>query len=299
MESFNQLQQTLNQIEDSVQNARRYYNAVVRDFNTKIAQFPSNILANMFGFKPREFFEISAPAEREVPKVSFGARFLVIALICDHADDADNVLRTLRRFLAVMFFSFLLPRCSAARPAVGAATLVIQHFDERVTVNADGTIEVTEIIDAKFTGSWNGIYRTIPIEYTTPQGLNYTLFLEPLSITDDNAHALKYEQSRQGRYTKFKIYVPDANDATRTVIIRYRILNAIRFFDDHDELYWNVTGDEWDVPIESATAHIELPAGITGLARDRLHRCGRLARRTTRKSRQKTMSSKSQTTQPA
>jgi LemA protein len=72
VESFNQLQQTLNQIEDSVQNARRYYNAVVRDFNTKIAQFPSNILANMFGFKPREFFEIGAPAEREVPKVSFG-----------------------------------------------------------------------------------------------------------------------------------------------------------------------------------------------------------------------------------
>ncbi len=72
VESFSQLQQTLNSIEDSVQNARRYYNAVVRDFNTKIAQFPSNILAGMFNFKPREFFEISAPAEREVPKVSFG-----------------------------------------------------------------------------------------------------------------------------------------------------------------------------------------------------------------------------------
>ena len=157
-----------------------------------------------------------------------------------------------------------MPRFSPCAPAA-ARELVIQHFDERVTVNADGTIEVSEIIDAKFTGSWNGIYRTIPIEYTTPQGLNYTLFLEPLSITDDNAHALKYEQSRQGRYTKFKIYVPDANDATRTVIIRYRILDAIRFFDDHDELYWNVTGDEWDVPIESVTAHIELPAGITGL----------------------------------
>src|SRR5690242_1592310 len=73
VESFNQLQQTLNQIEDSVQNARRYYNAVVRDFNTKIAQFPSNILAGMFNFKAREFFEITAPAEREVPKVSFGS----------------------------------------------------------------------------------------------------------------------------------------------------------------------------------------------------------------------------------
>src|SRR5579862_3095266 len=72
VESFNQLQQTLNQIEDSVQNARRYYNAVVRDFNTKIAVFPSNVIAGMFNFKPREFFEISTPAEREVPKVSFG-----------------------------------------------------------------------------------------------------------------------------------------------------------------------------------------------------------------------------------
>src|SRR3984893_2891590 len=72
VESFTQLQATLNQIEDSVQNARRYYNAVVRDLNTKIAVFPSNIIAGMFNFKPREFFEISAPAEREVPKVSFG-----------------------------------------------------------------------------------------------------------------------------------------------------------------------------------------------------------------------------------
>lgn len=72
VESFNQLQQTLNQLEDNIQNARRYYNAVVRDFNTKIGVFPSNIIAGMFNFKPREFFEIGAPAERETPKVSFG-----------------------------------------------------------------------------------------------------------------------------------------------------------------------------------------------------------------------------------
>lgn len=73
VESFNQLQATLNQLEDTIQNARRYYNAVVRDLNTKIQEFPSNIVAGMFNFKPREFFEISAPAERETPKVSFGA----------------------------------------------------------------------------------------------------------------------------------------------------------------------------------------------------------------------------------
>ncbi len=71
VESFTQLQTTLSQLEDSIQNARRYYNAVVRDLNTKIAEFPSNIIANMFGFKTREFFEVAAPAERDVPKVSF------------------------------------------------------------------------------------------------------------------------------------------------------------------------------------------------------------------------------------
>jgi LemA protein len=72
VESFTSLQNSLSQIEDSIQNARRYYNAVVRDLNTKIAVFPSNIIANMFGIKGREFFEIGTPAEREVPKVSFG-----------------------------------------------------------------------------------------------------------------------------------------------------------------------------------------------------------------------------------
>jgi LemA protein len=71
IESFTSLQNTLSQIEETVQNARRYYNAVVRDLNTKIQQFPTNILAGMLGFKPREFFEVTATAEREAPKVSF------------------------------------------------------------------------------------------------------------------------------------------------------------------------------------------------------------------------------------
>jgi LemA protein len=69
-ENFGQLQATLAAIEEAVQNARRYYNAVVRDLNTRIQQFPSNMVAGMFGFSPREFFEIP-DAEREVPKVKF------------------------------------------------------------------------------------------------------------------------------------------------------------------------------------------------------------------------------------
>jgi hypothetical protein len=165
-----------------------------------------------------------------------------------------------RRCLIVCLFLL-----AAAIPAV-ARQIVIRHFDEQVKVQPDGTIEVSEIIEAQFIGAnWHGIYRLIPVEYTTPQGLNYTLFLDLLSVTDDDARPLKYERSRQGRYTKFKIFVPDADDSTRTVILRYRVLDALRFFDDRDELYWNVTGDDWDVPIESASAHIELPSGVTGL----------------------------------
>lgn len=69
-ENFGQLQNTLSDIEDHIQNARRYYNAVVRDLNTRIAQFPSNLIAGPFNFKPRSFFEI-AEAERAAPRVSF------------------------------------------------------------------------------------------------------------------------------------------------------------------------------------------------------------------------------------
>src|ERR1700732_126805 len=71
IESFTSLQNSLSQIEDTVQNARRYYTAVFRDLKTKIHQFPADISPNKRGFKPREFFEVSAPAEREAPKVSF------------------------------------------------------------------------------------------------------------------------------------------------------------------------------------------------------------------------------------
>jgi LemA protein len=67
---FRDLQGQLGGIEEAIQNARRYYNAVVRDLNTRIEQFPSNVVAGVFGFKQREYFE-AAEAERETPKVSF------------------------------------------------------------------------------------------------------------------------------------------------------------------------------------------------------------------------------------
>src|SRR5438045_1954592 len=69
-EEFTQLQGSLSQTEDSIQNSRRYYNAVVRDLNTKIQSFPTNILAGMFGFQQRQFFEVEA-ADREPIAVKF------------------------------------------------------------------------------------------------------------------------------------------------------------------------------------------------------------------------------------
>ncbi len=70
-QNFLDLQQTLKEIEEHIQLSRRYYNATVRDFNTKIEVFPNNLLAGMFGFSKRQFFEIEKAEERENVKVSF------------------------------------------------------------------------------------------------------------------------------------------------------------------------------------------------------------------------------------
>ncbi|MBI2403388.1 MAG: DUF2207 domain-containing protein, partial [Gemmatimonadetes bacterium] len=103
------------------------------------------------------------------------------------------------------------------------------------------------------------------VGYRTPQGFSWTLRLKLLGATDGEGGALRVESSRERHYIKYKIWVPDAQDATRTVVLRYRAANGLRFFEDHDELYWNITGDEWDVPIEAASARIELPPGATGV----------------------------------
>jgi LemA protein len=69
-ESFLALQRNLTEIEDQVQNTRRYYNAVVRDLNTRLAQFPANLIAGLLGFRPRAFFQIEGDDERSAPVIS-------------------------------------------------------------------------------------------------------------------------------------------------------------------------------------------------------------------------------------
>jgi LemA protein len=71
--NFQALHHSLNEIEAAVQDARRYYNAVVRDLNTTIESFPSNVIASFFRFARRAYFELERPEDRQVPRVSFGS----------------------------------------------------------------------------------------------------------------------------------------------------------------------------------------------------------------------------------
>ena len=143
-------------------------------------------------------------------------------------------------------------------PVAGQAkTLVIEQFDAEINVLPSGRIHVNEAIRFRFTGSWNGVFRDIPIRYETPPGIQ---------LSPGSRHKL-----RLGR--GWPAWIPGAIDQARTVNIEYSVENALRFIDPedsdfeagHDELYWNVTGDEWEIPIQAATARIVVPPEVTGL----------------------------------
>jgi len=162
----------------------------------------------------------------------------------------------------------LLCACLAGLLAANQAStrsLVLIDFAVELQVLASGDLLVTETIRPRFEGTWNGLERQIPIDYRTPNGFNYRLLLDEVSATDEHGNPLKLDSNRERQYRNMRIWVPGATDATKTLVLKYRIRNGLRFFAEHDELYWNVTGDEWDVPIESASARIILPPSVTGV----------------------------------
>lgn len=175
-----------------------------------------------------------------------------------------HVLTHPRRFFICLVY--LLCLFYLLLPSASARELRIEQFGAQIVVAPSGAIDVTENIRVNFIGGpWRGLYRTIPVEYVTPQGLNYSLFLDIKRVADSDGNSLRYESSRERHYRKLKIYVPNAGNSTHTISIEYSVSDALRFFDDHDELYWNVTGDSWDVPIQSAEARVVLPVGTTGI----------------------------------
>ena len=162
--------------------------------------------------------------------------------------------RFLRPFLYLVTFLLL-------SSALLAKELRIERFNAQIDVLPDSTVTVTESITAHFLGGpWHGLYREIPVEYVTPQGMNYSLFLDVKRVTNGAGHPLRYESSRERHYRKLKIYIDNADDSVQTINIEYSVANGLKYHEDFDELYWNVTGDEWDVPINSAYATITLPS---------------------------------------
>ena len=140
----------------------------------------------------------------------------------------------------------------------------ISDFKDTIAISADGSALVSEKISVVFSGEWHGIHRTIPIEYPGPGGTNFTLFVDVQRVTDENGNKLKYESKKSGAYRDLKIFIPGAVDTTKVVNIDYTVRNGIRFFDDYAEFYWNVTGNDWPVPIDHASAFVTLPENAAG-----------------------------------
>lgn len=162
-------------------------------------------------------------------------------------------MKRLLPIVAVALF-FLLPRIVHAE--------VIHSFDVSASLTSDRRLEITETITYDFEDEeHHGIYRNIPIKYLR-NGANYRLRLSNVSATMDGEKAnvaISYEDDDE------VIRIGDANKyvtGRHTYSVRYVTDRAVNFFDDHSEIYWNVTGDKWAVPIETATFSIGLPAAI-------------------------------------
>lgn len=170
-------------------------------------------------------------------------------------------------------------------PAQAQRSIVLEEFRSEIVVRPDASIEVTETLRPRFAGSWNGLLRDISLEHRTAEGRRERLDVEVLAVTDADGEALRYELEKPDGWTRrVRMWVPGAEDTTRTLVLRYRVENALRFFDEQcepgpvpilrwireecrpyrlDELYWNVTGNDWEISIRRTEARIVLPDGIS------------------------------------
>ncbi len=158
---------------------------------------------------------------------------------------------------ALLLLLLFLLTPAAAQPG----SYSIQSFKGSFQVNPDSSLGVQETITFDFRGSHQGIYRTIPIRYER-HGFSYDLRLDGIQVLDDRGSPLRTEVSYPGRYVKIKAWVPGAQAAARTVTIIYTVRRGLLGFDDHDELYWNVMGNEWAAPIREAEAIVGLPKSV-------------------------------------
>lgn len=159
------------------------------------------------------------------------------------------------------FFAIVL-LLSLSIAAVGDERILNFHSDVRVF--PDGMIEVTETIQVRSEGQQirRGIYRDFPVQYEDRLGNNYEITIEPLAVRrDDQPEPFKIV--RNGR--DIRVYFGDKHrfltNGVYTYTYRYRANRMLGFFESHDELYWNVTGNRWAFPIDKASATVTLEFG--------------------------------------
>jgi hypothetical protein len=144
----------------------------------------------------------------------------------------------------------------------------IEQFHTDLEIEQSGETRVTETIRFRFDGEWNGIFRDLLLTPPKVYGRRDLFDVELVSITDERGQPLDFETTSRGRIRQWKVYIPGAVNTSKTVVIRYDLLDGIGFFGEPgrdnylDEIYWNVTGNEWEVPILSVSARVVLPEGV-------------------------------------
>ena len=142
---------------------------------------------------------------------------------------------------------------------------VIDEFESNITAHEDASVSVEETIRVDFDGlSKHGIYRTIPVVYRDRFGNKVNIRLKIDQVTGENGQGRQYQASRKGENLEIKIGDPNETiSGFQTYILKYRVQRVISRLSDHDELYWNVTGNAWPVSIRSAKAKVLLPQPAT------------------------------------
>ena len=150
--------------------------------------------------------------------------------------------------------------CLIGAAPAGALDWSIRDYDVRIRVAADGELTISERIEVDFESPRHGIYRVIPVRETTRAGLTRDLRFEFDAAVDPAGRALSTQVKREGARVRIRIGDADRTvSGVQTYVLRYRVRRVVDFYDDHDELYWNVTGNEWAVPIGAARVRVELP----------------------------------------
>ena len=139
----------------------------------------------------------------------------------------------------------------------------LESFDVTLDVEPDAELLVEERLVVNFAEPRHGIYRMIPVRYTDPRGYLYSLGFRMIEVVDETGAPHRAQASREGRYVNVRIGDPDRTVVGRVVyVLRYRVSSVVAHFANHDELYWNATGNEWEALIESSSATIRLPAPV-------------------------------------